>query len=90
MFAAGLQSNGNRLDQLRDIFPPPPPPPLFYHRSVRFVRFQKFIFYPRGKKKEKKNYPRIAIEKNFPFFFLFFFFLRKGIVRLEMKFCDNL
>lgn len=73
MFAAGLQSNGNRLDQLRDIFPPPPPPPLFYHRSVRFVRFQKFIFYPRGKKKRKKKLSRIDIEKNFPFFFLFSF-----------------
>lgn len=89
MFAAGLQSNGNRLDQLRDIFPPPPPPPLFYHRSV--IRpISKIYILPSRKKKEKKNYPRIAIEKNFPFFFLFFFFLRKGIVRLEMKFCDNL
>lgn len=88
MFAAGLQSNGNRLDQLRDIFPPPPPP-LFYHRSV--IRpISKIYILPSRKKKEKKNYPRIAIEKNFPFFFLFFFFLRKGIVRLEMKFCDNL
>lgn len=72
MFAAGLQSNGNRLDQLRDIFPPPPPPPLFYHRSV--IRpISKIYILPSRKKKEKKTIRVSRLKRTFLFFFFFFF-----------------
>lgn len=73
MFAAGLQSNGNRLDQLRDIFPPPPPPPLFYHRSV--IRpISKIYILPSRKKKKKKKTIRVSrLKRTFLFFFFFSF-----------------